>query len=66
MSRNSPRPPVRVPLHRVRYNPEWHAHLHTLQQILRLLQQAEGLRVHCSQERKGEGGLHTESHEENI
>lgn len=66
VSRNSPRPPVCFPLHCVWNNPEWHAHLHSLQQILRLLQQAEGLRVHGSQERKGEGGLHTESHEENI
>lgn len=43
VSRNSPWPPVRFPLHRVWNNPERHAHLHSLQQILRLLQQAEGL-----------------------
>lgn len=66
VSRNPPWPLVCFPLHCIWNHPEWHAHLHPLQQILRLLQQAEGLRVHCSQERKGEGGLHTESHEENI
>lgn len=66
VSRNSPWPPICFPLHCVWNNPERHAHLHSLQQILRLLQQAEGLRVHGSQERKREGGLHTESHEETI
>lgn len=66
VSRNSPWAPVCFPLHCFWDNPEWHAHLHPLQQILRLLQQAEGLRVHSSQEGKREGGFHTESHEENI
>lgn len=66
VSRNSPWPPVCFPLHRVWNNPEWHAHLHSLQQILRLLQQAEGLRVHSSQERKGKGGVYTESHKEIV
>lgn len=44
VSRNSPWPPVCVPVHCFWDNPKRHAHLHPLQQVFGLLRQAEGAR----------------------
>ena len=62
--RDSPGPAFCLPLHRFRDHPQRDAHFHPLQQILRLLQQAQGLRVHRHTKGKGECGVHAESQKE--
>lgn len=53
-----------LPLHRVRDYSQRDAHFHPLQQVLRLLQQAQSLRVHGHPPGAGKGELCAESHEE--
>lgn len=43
VSRDHPGPAVRFRLHLLWDHSEWHAHLHPVQQVLRLLHQAEVL-----------------------
>ena len=53
-----------LPLHCFWNHPQWNAHIHPLQQILWLLQQAQGLRVHGHTEGEGKCGVLAKSQKE--
>lgn len=53
-----------LPLHCFWDHSQWDAHFYPLQQVLRLLQQAQNLRVHCHTQGEGKGEVHAESQKE--
>lgn len=55
--RDQPGPHLRLRLHLLRRHPQRHAHLHPLQQVLRLLHQAQVPRVHCRHQSPREGAV---------
>ncbi|XP_037835289.1 uncharacterized protein kcnv2a isoform X3 [Kryptolebias marmoratus] len=63
-ARDQPGPHLRLRLHLLRCHPQRHAHLHPLQQVLRLLRQAQVPRVRHGEQGAREGALHQEGRQE--